>query len=204
LFGRFLLGVTMDYIKVCKVCQIEYPATTEYFHKQKQGKFGYRTICKKCIANNTDREKQKIYYRKYYEINKNKVIKKQLEYISNNRDKVNARHNRKYHSDINYKLKHNLKRRMNNALKGCYKTKSTIKLLGCDVKELKNHLEKQFVDGMNWKNYGKWHIDHIIPCASFDLTDPEQQKKCFHYTNLQPLWAADNIRKSDKVVDNEQ
>jgi DNA/RNA endonuclease G (NUC1) len=55
---------------------------------------------------------------------------------------------------------------------------------------------------MNWENYGKngWHIDHIIPCASFDLTDPKQQKNCFHYTNLQPLWAADNIRKSDKIL----
>jgi len=93
---------------------------------------------------------------------------------------------------------------MNNALKGCYKAKCTIKLIGCDVKELKSHLEKQFTDGMNWENYGKWHIDHIIPCASFDLTDPQQQKKYFHYSNLQPLWAVDNIRKSDKVVDNEQ
>jgi HNH endonuclease. len=53
---------------------------------------------------------------------------------------------------------------------------------------------------MSWDNYGRdgWHIDHIRPCASFDLTDPEQQRQCFHYTNLQPLWAADNIRKGAK------
>jgi hypothetical protein len=65
------------------------------------------------------------------------------------------------------------------------------------VEQLRQHLEAQFTDGMSWDNYGRdgWHIDHIRPCASFDLTDPEQQRQCFHYTNLQPLWAADNIRK---------
>ena len=63
--------------------------------------------------------------------------------------------------------------------------------------ELKAYLELQFTDGMTWENRGNWHIDHIRPCASFDLTDPEQQKQCFHYTNLQPLWAADNLAKSD-------
>ena len=67
-------------------------------------------------------------------------------------------------------------------------------------------MENKFQDGMNWENYGfyGWHIDHIIPCSSFDMIDPEQQKICFHYSNLQPLWAADNFRKSDKVFDNEQ
>ena len=68
--------------------------------------------------------------------------------------------------------------------------------------DLKLHLENQFVDGMNWNNYGKngWHIDHIKPCASFDLTDPKQQKICFHYTNLQPLWAIDNLIKHSKLL----
>jgi hypothetical protein len=61
-------------------------------------------------------------------------------------------------------------------------------------------LEKQFTKGMNWKNYGKWHIDHIKPCASFDLSLEHEQKLCFHFTNLQPLWAKDNIRKSDKII----
>ena len=83
---------------------------------------------------------------------------------------------------------------------------STKELIGCSLEELKIHLENQFTKGMNWKNYGRngWHIDHILPCASFDLTDLEQRKKCFHYTNLQPLWEIDNIRKSDKVPYNQQ
>ena len=77
---------------------------------------------------------------------------------------------------------------------------TTIKLLGCNINELRFYLEGKFIDGMSWDNYGEWHIDHIRPCASFDLTDPEQQKKCFHYTNLQPLWAEDNLSKGDKII----
>ncbi len=66
----------------------------------------------------------------------------------------------------------------------------------------REHLEKQFKEGMTWENHGLygWHIDHIIPCASFDLTDLEQQKKCFHYTNLQPLWAKENLIKGVKIL----
>jgi hypothetical protein len=73
----------------------------------------------------------------------------------------------------------------------------THELIGCTITELRQHLEAQFTDGMTWHNYGKdgWHIDHIRPCASFDLSDSEQQRQCFHYSNLQPLWALDNIRK---------
>ena len=77
------------------------------------------------------------------------------------------------------------------------KSASTIQLLGCNAAELKLHLESKFTVGMTWENHSQfgWHIDHILPCASFALTDPEQQKKCFHYTNLQPLWWVDNIKK---------
>lgn len=80
------------------------------------------------------------------------------------------------------------------------KAASSIELIGCTITELRQHLEAQFTDGMSWANHGRngWHIDHIRPCVSFDLTDPEQQRQCFHYTNLQPLWAADNIRKGAK------
>ena len=71
----------------------------------------------------------------------------------------------------------------------------TTELVGCTWAELRRHLELQFAPGMTWENRNAWHIDHIRPCASFDLTDPEQQKECFHYTNLQPLWAEENIKK---------
>ena len=90
-----------------------------------------------------------------------------------------------------------LRTRLHDALRGRTKADHTLVLVGCTLDQLKVHLEQQFTEGMTWFNYGfrGWHIDHVIPCASFDLTDPVQQRMCFHYTNLQPLWAADNFRK---------
>ena len=83
--------------------------------------------------------------------------------------------------------------------KNIKKCNSTLNLLGIDnINILKNHLEKQFKEGMTWDNYGLWHIDHIKPCASFDLICPVQQLACFHYKNLQPLWALENLQKSAK------
>jgi len=78
----------------------------------------------------------------------------------------------------------------------------THELIGCSWVLLKQHLESLFKEGMSWDNYGQhgWHIDHIIPCNSFDLTKEEEQRKCFHYTNLQPLWALENILKRDKIL----
>lgn len=83
---------------------------------------------------------------------------------------------------------------------GAKRDAASFELIGCTVTELRQHLEDQFTNGMDWDNYGRngWHIDHIRPCASFDLSDPYQQRQCFHYSNLQPLWEADNIRKGGK------
>lgn len=92
-----------------------------------------------------------------------------------------------------------MRRRLLDAIKGNPKLSTTLNLVGCDIDYLKEYLEKLFLPNMSWDNYGKWHIDHIIPCNSFDLSDIEQQKKCFHYTNLQPLWAKDNLKKGSKV-----
>jgi hypothetical protein len=115
---------------------------------------------------------------------------------------INQYINERRESDPSFKLRMNLRHRVWCALKSAEATKNggTMDLTGCTVEELRHHLEAQFADGMSWENYGRngWHVDHIRPCASFDLTDPEQQRQCFHYTNLQPLWAADNIRKGDK------
>ena len=89
---------------------------------------------------------------------------------------------------------------LRNVVKGrATKAAKTDELLGCSRHEFMQHLETLFLPGMSWDNRAKWHIDHIRPCASFDLTDPAQQRLCFHYTNLQPLWAADNLRKGART-----
>lgn len=79
------------------------------------------------------------------------------------------------------------------------KSNRTLKLVGCTTSELMAYLESKFSPGMSWENRGEWHIDHIVPLAAFDLSDIDQQHKAFHFTNLQPLWATDNLRKSSKV-----
>jgi hypothetical protein len=83
-------------------------------------------------------------------------------------------------------------------LRGNIKSAKTMELVGLTATELRDYLQSKFLPGMTWENRREWHIDHIRPCASFDLTDPEQQRICFHYTNLQPLWAKDNLKKSDR------
>lgn len=118
----------------------------------------------------------------------------------------NPDHLRQYDRDrrknINFKIRAQMSSRLNEVLsyKGVKKAAKTMALIGCGVLELKAWLESKFTDGMSWDNYGQfgWHIDHKRPCASFDLTNPEQQRECFHYTNLQPLWWRDNIIKGDK------
>jgi hypothetical protein len=106
--------------------------------------------------------------------------------------------NEKYASDIQYRLTVNLRGRLQKCLRGTVKkSEKTLAMLGCSLAQLIQHLESLFQPGMSWDNWGLygWHIDHIRPCASFDLTDPEQQKACFHWSNLQPLWAVENILK---------
>ena len=85
------------------------------------------------------------------------------------------------------------------------KSSSTEEYLGCSIEHARNHLESLFLEGMSWGNVEEWHIDHRIPVASFDLSEPEQMRMCFHYTNLQPLWAFDNLSKGARInVDERQ
>ena len=149
------------------------------------------------------REGKLIYQKQQREINPNYM----KEYRIKNKEKIRQTTNKwqkhKYDTDLSYRLRNILQKRIVACVRGCYKSKSTIELLGCSIEEFKKHLESQFYKDtrISWETYGLkgWHIDHIIPCASFDLTDPEQQKLCFHYTNMQPLWWDQNIAKSDSV-----
>lgn len=102
-------------------------------------------------------------------------------------------------SDPAYKTLMLLRARSKAALKavGAKKAGKTVALLGCSIAEFRQHLQSQFQPGMTWENQGEWELDHIKPCAAHDLTSPQQQAECFHYTNLQPLWRAENRSKSD-------
>lgn len=115
------------------------------------------------------------------------------------RSKRTAYMNRKRKTDINYKIANTLRARLSGIMK--IKNKGHISFLGCDINTLTKHLESKFKPGMTWENHGKhgWHIDHIIPISRFDLTKEEDIKTVCNYTNLQPLWAKDNLMKSDKM-----
>jgi len=106
---------------------------------------------------------------------------------------------RRYATDENFRLGSLLRRRVLDALKGANKSQRTMDLLGCTIEDFKHHIMQQFHPGMTMENQGLWHLDHIRPCADWDLTKPEDQAGCFHYSNYQPLWATDNLSKGAKL-----
>lgn len=115
--------------------------------------------------------------------------------------RVRQRQRARYASDLNYHIMMCLRSAMTQAVRlyGHGKRGRSTTLLGCPIEHVIKHLESQFVPGMSWDNHGEWHIDHRRPCASFDLTDPAQQRECFHFSNLQPLWKAENISKGARL-----
>lgn len=115
-------------------------------------------------------------------------------------------HKKKYYSDNTFRTVALIRRRIHDAIKSqaTSKASGSADLLGCSGKHASEWIESKFKRGMSWANHGEWEIDHVIPCASFDLTDPKQQRMCFHFTNLQPLWKEDNSMKSDTIPDNAQ
>jgi hypothetical protein len=127
-----------------------------------------------------------------------------------NYDKVLAwkalNHKDRMKNDLQYAIEKRLRTSITNKMRtlkngNANKAAPTMDLVGCSTNEFIKYMESKFKDGMTWGNYGLhgWHIDHIKPCAMFDLTDPRQQRECFHYTNLQPLWAEENLKKGKKL-----
>jgi len=147
-----------------------------------------------------NKEKQKEYNKDYYLKNQNELKNYQKNYQKENKE-IRRKRYKKDKEIPERKIRMILRSRFKAAVKKDCKNSSVIKLLGCSIDEFKIYLESKFQEGMTWENHGLkgWHIDHIIPCASFDLTKEEEQKRCFHYSNLQPLWWIDNLTKSNKV-----
>jgi hypothetical protein len=142
--------------------------------------------------------------RRYRERNVDKRRKSAREWAQRNRAKGMARFRERYATDPAFNIAIKVRRRIHMALRSGYAGKrragSIIELLGCSYEQLKQHIERQFIKGMTWEGCfnGSIELDHIRPCSSFNLTDAEQQRVCFHYTNLQPLWAKDNLIKAAK------
>ena len=150
----------------------------------------------------SNRERLLVKSKIYYETNKETLKIKYKNYRSSQeiKQKRNDKLRLKRKNDIQYKLKCILRKRLKTALSHNFKKGSAVNDLGCTISELKIYLENKFQPGMTWENYGQfgWHIDHIKPLSSFDLTDRKQLLEACHYTNLQPLWWQDNLSKSDK------
>lgn len=155
----------------------------------------------------------------YYKINKEKYHQRYLEYVSSGNKKITFDiYRKKYAKELKAKakeynrvrmlndMKYVLRKRLTNRVRrvinaisnGAKKHRTTMELLGCDIDFFKKYFEEKFTDGMCWERISEIHCDHIKPCCLFDLTKKEEQEKCFHYTNLQPLWAIDNMKKGGK------
>jgi len=191
-------------MKTCTKCKQEKPLSDYYKTKQKNKSgiaYYAKSHCKICTRKRTSAHHKKP------EIKRKRLLRDQTE--------KGRAHKRRHHqkfvksgklkrwqhmkrkTDPVYRIRRNLRCRLWHALNGNVKAETTMKLVGCTGDEAVQWIESQFTDGMTWKNI---EVDHMMPCASFNLEDPEQQKQCFHYTNLQPLFKKDNRRKRDKII----
>jgi hypothetical protein len=161
---------------------------------------GTNPECPKCRY-----EKTKSAYRERNAKSKAKHPEYWKSWREKNRSKLNEYNNAysktRKAADPAYKIKHNLRIRMNRCLKGELKAHHMLSITGKTADGLKLHLESTWKPGMSWENYGShWHIDHIVPCAAFDLSNPDEQARCFHFSNLQALSAVDNMSKGDRLT----
>lgn len=211
--------------KICGRCRKEIEIC--FFGKDKRSKTGYRSICNDCrkieskeyrlrnpekrketLKNfyENNKEKELLRFKKYRDENPEKRKETCKKYVLNNKDKHNeySRNWKKRERVKNpiYKLISNLRERTKDYLNyKKYDSNSKItNVIGCSPNSLKEYIENQFIEGMSWDNYGfyGWHIDHIIPLSS--AKNEEEVYKLCHYTNLQPLWAEDNLKKGSKIL----
>lgn len=199
-----ILKSNLEYYKssfnTCKQCRKQY--TKEY---KKKNRKKYNELNKKYLKNPINMEKYKLAVKKWKLKNKQAVYEYNKNWKNNNKIRLNelarAHDKKRKQEDINYKLKKLLRNRLYDALKGNYKVGSAVRDLGCTIEQLKLHLEYKFQSGMTWNNWtiNGWHIDHIIPLSSFNLSNKEELLIACNYTNLQPMWAKDNLTKSNKL-----
>lgn len=220
-----LESLASDY-KMCRECKAIKPKSD--FHSRKDHFDGLRNNCKQCQNMRTIRHygrnkaRHLAMCKRWREGNVARLTKyeraraktkayreRAARTYQRNRSHIVARLRQRRHADLNYRILSNLRARIGFCLrrKSSKKTNETVPLLGCSITDFRIYLESKFETGMSWENYGqgvgKWSIDHIMPCAIFDLTKPEHQNRCFHFSNQQPLWVTDNSAKHDKVLSNQ-
>lgn len=177
--------------RYCKECKSKFDKGslrkkeyTKFYNSKEEVKIQKTKYNKKYWVEN--KESSQNYSKKWREVNREKVNKYQREWKKN-----------LYHHNIYYKIGEILRSRFWSALNNNSKTDSVLDLIGCSIKDLKLYLENKFLEEMNWGNYGEiWEIDHIKPCSVFNLEEIDEQKECFSYKNLQPLFKTDLISKS--------
>jgi hypothetical protein len=160
--------------------------------------YGACVHCHKQFRKEHCKEQANAYFREYFKswskVNLDKTHLSQKKYYEKT-------HAKKWKNDKNYRLRFLMRARLRKALlaQNAIKSKKTIEYIGCSIEKLRGYLEAKFTDGMTWENQGSWHVDHIMPLSSFDLTKEYEIHRACHYTNLQPLWAKENIRKGAKI-----
>jgi hypothetical protein len=199
-------------VKRCSTCKIL--KKVEEFHKRSDTRSGLVSDCKSCrkVKQEMRREAKRVYDRlrtreKRDEISAKRKIyrlehkEEKKQYDQRVSERVNEKRRLRYREDRSYRLMTLLRNRIRSALLGRRKAQGSEELLGCSKEYFALYFESLFSLDMTWSHVlsGEIHIDHIVPCAAFDLSDPEQQRRCFHYTNLQPLWGPDNNQKRVSV-----
>lgn len=194
----------------CKACKANTDKSYKDANKEK-----VRTKDKKYYQANSEKIKDKA--RVWYENNKEHHLQRSKQWRMDNHDKwvagkrrwleankekmmtyINDYIKNKYQNDLQYRIKSICAARIRSLIK---KTAGTLVLIGCQIAFFHDWIEYQFDESMNWDNIGKhWHFDHVVPCSSFDLTDEESLRKCFHWTNIRPLEARANLQKHDKII----
>lgn len=218
--------------KYCPKCKQILPL--DDFHMSSNSVDGRSYSCKVCWNlrgrefHGKNKERVNAKHREYYNKNATEIIERQKAYQDarkeqtakkshqwyvNNKERVQANAKRLAEIRPDVRVRRALRARIVHALQDNYKSAKTMELIGCDIDFLRSHLESQFLEGMTWNNYGVktrswedtwWVVDHIRPCATFDMSNPDDQKICFHWTNLQPMWWRENIVKGDKWSEQDQ
>jgi len=195
-------------MKECSKCKEK--KSLDCFYKEKRAVDGKASACKDCVSTSQ---------KKYYQKNKKRIIKRVKGYIENNKEKhyewqkkyleknrqkrndwFNEWRKEKYKNDPLYKLTYTIRNYCGDVTRAVKQQKElrSLEYLGCTIEEFKTHIESLWLDGMTWENHGDWHIDHKIPLDYF-VKNEDDPWEANHYSNLQPLWAEENLRKGNSI-----